>query len=68
MNNHSHPAELFNELESFNVQEQECAKQKFAEAFASSEYKKVTNKKYTFSFFLIFYFIFDFCVKIGEKN
>jgi hypothetical protein len=34
MNN---PIELFNELESFNVHDQECAKQKFAEAFASSK-------------------------------
>ena len=46
MNN---PIELFNELESFNVHDQECAKQKFAEAFASSKYQK---NKYGNHFFL----------------
>ncbi|KAL7020613.1 hypothetical protein ACKWTF_011588 [Chironomus riparius] len=40
MNN---PIELFNELESFNVHDQECAKQKFAEAFASTKESWIVN-------------------------
>lgn len=35
--NSSFAGEIFHELESFNAQEQELAKQKFAEAFASSK-------------------------------
>lgn len=42
---------IFNELESFNVQEQENAKQKFAEAFASSEYQ---GRNWTQNFLMIF--------------
>ncbi|KAG5671850.1 hypothetical protein PVAND_002023 [Polypedilum vanderplanki] len=39
----TNPLELFEELESFNVQKQESAKQKFAEAFASTKESWIIN-------------------------
>lgn len=53
----NYPIELFNELESFNVHDQELAKQKFAEVFTSSKQPK--RKQINGNFFLSFFF-FDF--------
>lgn len=50
---------VFNELESFDIHEQDSAKQKIAECFAASEYSsiKFQNYKKMFLFFQIFFII-----------
>lgn len=54
---------VFNELESFDIHEQDSAKQKIAECFAASEYSSTKTSKIQKSspfsqFFLFFYYNF----------
>lgn len=51
---------VFNELESFDIHEQDSAKQKIAECFALSEYSSTKFQKYKkiIPFFPIFFIFF----------
>lgn len=50
---------VFNELESFDIHEQDSAKQKIAECFAASEYSSTKFQKKN-SFFPILFFYYNF--------
>ena len=53
---------VFNELESFDIHEQDSAKQKIAECFASSKYSSTKFQKYKKKLFPFsqFYFYYNF--------
>ena len=59
---------VFNELESFDIHEQDSAKQKIAECFASSKYSSTKFQKYkkNYSLFHNFIFIIIFTLNFAQ--
>lgn len=59
---------VFNELESFDIHEQDSAKQKIAECFAASEYSSIKFQKYKKKMFPFsqFFFIIIFTLNFAQ--